>query len=289
MNSGNGFVLPEGFQLGHAGNGRTGVTVLVCEAGAVGGADVRGGAPGTRETDLLSPYKSMNEVHAVVLSGGSAYGLESCCGVMHALRERNVGFKAGGDKLVPIVPGAVIFDLNHAGYDYPDMAMGRQAVDNAYRNEKPVFGCAGAGIGATVAKIYGARGAKKGGVGGATVRSGNILVSAVVVVNALGEIYDHRTGKKLAAAGAASGGPQMGHNTTIGCVMTNARLKKIEANKLAMLGHNGLARTIRPIHTDFDGDALFALSYGADKTDFTALGEMAVEAVSLAVINALEI
>lgn len=288
MNTGFNFTLPEGFRIGQRDNGKTGVTVILAQDGAVGGVDVRGGAPGTRETDLLSPYKSMNEVHAVVLSGGSAYGLESACGVMNVLREKNIGFQVAGGKVVPIVPSAVIFDLNGEGYDYPDVEMGRTAATAAFNAEPIVFGGVGAGTGATVAKVYGPAGAKQGGVGGATVRMGNVLVSAVIVLNALGEIYDHTSMKKIVAATPAQGGPTMYQNTTIGCVMTNAHLSKIETNKLAALSHNGLARSIKPIHTDYDGDTLFTLSLGKEKVDFTVLGELACEAVSLAVENAVK-
>lgn len=289
MNKGNNFILPKGFKLGHADKGVTGVTVIVAENGAIGGVDCRGGAPGTRETDLLSPYKAMQTIHAVVLSGGSAYGLESASGVMESLRDKNIGYPVGGNKIVPIVPAAVIFDLNTDGYVYPDKETGRAAVENAFTDKEILFGNVGVGKGATVAKLKGPQGASKGGVGGAGLPlpfGGS--VSAVIGLNALGEIYDHNTNQKIAGVSAgADGNPAMGENTTIGCIITDVKLDKLQANKLARLCHNALAKTIKPVHTDYDGDTLFVLSYGEKQCDFTVLGEMAIEAVCLAVENAL--
>lgn len=282
------FILPENFKMGHAEGTATGVTVIVCEKGATGGVSVRGGAPGTRETDLLSPYKTMNEVHAVTLSGGSAFGLESASGVMRALLRRNIGFKTLG-KTVPIVPAAVIYDLNGEGYEFPDVAMGEAAVEAAFKGEPIAFGSAGVGKGATVAKLRGAAFMKKGGVGGASLMlPGGGLVSAVVAVNSLGEVKNHLTGETLAGCGGIDPSAfNMGTNTTIGCITTDVKLDKVQANKLADYAHQGLIKTIFPVHTDFDGDTLFALSCGEKTCDFSVLEAVAAEAVALAVENAI--
>lgn len=295
------FVLPEGIKIGHADDGYTGVTVILSDY-AVGGVCVRGGAPGTRETDMLRAEKSQGFVNAVVLSGGSAYGLEASCGVMKYLREQNIGFRAG-EFVVPLVAQAILFDLNTPGqYRYPTAEMGYTAAVNATAN-KIKFGRVGAGKGATVGKILGPQCASAGGIGGATVRLNDVFVTAVVAVNALGDVYD-KSGKIIAGArtpegffntaGALTDGRmaamlklQSGTNTTIGCIMTNAALDKTGANKLAAIAHNGLALAIRPVHTDADGDTLFALSKGDKQLDFSILGALAVEATAAAVCNAV--
>ena len=292
-------LLPEGIEIGHAGNSVTGCTAILCRGGAVAGCDVRGGAPGTRETDLLHNDKAMQTVNAVVLTGGSAYGLESACGVMHWLREKGEGF-AIGEKVVPIVPAAVLYDLNGPDYNYPDIAMGRAAAENASAKNIP-FGKVGAGTGATVGKIRGVQYCSMGGIGAATVGTPELFVTAVVAVNALGDVVDHRTGKIVAGARDNAGGwldtvdcvlsgnfaRLLYGNTTIGCLLTNAALTKVQANKLAAIGDNGLAQSIRPVHTDHDGDTLFALSKGDKPCEFSVLQVMAVEAVSRAVTSAV--
>lgn len=291
-------LLPEGVEVGHADNSVTGCTAVLCRKGAVAGVDVRGGAPGTRETDLLHDDKAMQTVHAVVLSGGSAYGLEASCGVMHVLREEGAGFPMG-DKVVPIVCGAVLYDLG-ADYNYPDMAMGRAAAEAA-KHEGISFGKVGAGTGATVGKIRGAQYCSEGGIGAATVGTPALFATAIVAVNALGDVYDSRTGEILAGAHDNAGGfldtagcilsgnfsRLLYGNTTIGCILTNAKLTKVQANKLAAIGHNGYAQSIRPVHTDYDGDTLFALSAGEATCEFAMLQVMAVEAVRRAVISAV--
>lgn len=291
-------LLPEGVRVGHADNSVTGCTVILCEGGAVAGADVRGGAPGTRETDLLRSDKAMQKINAVVLSGGSAYGLESTCGVMHYLREKGEGF-AVGEKIVPIVCGAVLYDLNGPDYNYPDMAMGRAAAENATASGVP-FGKVGAGTGATVGKIRGLEHSSAGGIGAATVGTPDLFVTAIVAVNALGDVTD-RTGKIVAGAHDNAGGfldtegcvlsgnfaRLLYGNTTIGCILTNAALDKVQANKLASIGHNGYARAIRPVHTDHDGDTLFALSKGDKACEFSLLEVMAVSAVERAIQSAV--
>lgn len=295
------FLLPDGIKIGHADDEFTGVTCILTDY-AVGGVSVRGGAPGTRETDLLSEKKSQGFVNAVVLSGGSAYGLEASCGVMKYLSERGVGFKAG-DITVPLVSQAVLFDLN-SGYHYPNADMGYLAAKNA-TDSNILFGSVGAGKGATVGKILGVECASKGGIGGATCGIGDVFVSAVVAVNALGDVVDHTSGKVLAGArlpdgsflntvGALCDGrlaqimAQSGTNTTIGCVMTNAALDKTQVNKLAEISHDGLALSVRPVHTDVDGDTLFALSNGNKRMDFNIIAALAVEAVARATENAVK-
>lgn len=291
-------LLPEGVAIGHADNDNTGVTVILADGG-VCGVSVRGGAPGTRETDLLHNEAANGGVHAVVLSGGSAYGLSSCGGVMRYLAQKGEGVNFGG-AVVPIVCGAVLFDLKDK-LDFPDENMGFEAAENA-KNKGVKFGSIGAGKGATVGKILGPMGAVKGGIGGSTVKVGDAFVTAVVAVNALGDVVGHETGKIIAGARLPNGefldtrriilsgkfAPQTGGNTTIGCIITNVKLDKVQANKLAAIGHDGMAQSIKPTHTDFDGDALFALSKGDEVFDFSALSVMAVEAVACAIENAVK-
>ncbi len=294
------FTIPEGIRIGHAHDDYTGVTCILADGGAVCGCSVRGGGPGTRETDLLRPEKCMDKVNAVVLAGGSAYGLEAACGVSDYLRERNVGF-AVGDKVVPIVSSAILFDLNTPGeYHYPDKSMGYAAAANAKATVE--FGAVGAGRGATVGKILGLENSCKSGIGGATLQIGDVFVSALVAVNALGDIYDHKTGEII--AGAKMGGrfvntvdllvsgrllQMMGAhaNTTIGCVMTNAALSKTEVNKLAEVAHDGLAMSIRPVHTDMDGDTMFAISKGDRQANIVPLMALTAEVTALAIENAV--
>lgn len=294
------FELPKGIKIGHAGNEHTGCTVILPAKGAVCGCDVRGGGPATRETDLLRNEKMMQQVNAVVLSGGSAYGLESACGVMEYLRENGDGYKVG-KKIVPIVPAACIFDLNDDEYYYPDKQMGIDACKAA--TETPEFGKVGAGIGATVGKIRGVKHADESGIGCATVNVLGVNVTAVVVVNAFGDVFDYNTGRCIAGARGNSGEllntaqavlngnvlkMLLGANTTIGCVITDAKLDKVEANKIATVAHNGLAKTINPVHTDYDGDALFCMATGKKKVINLAMLEVgAVEAVAQAVLDAV--
>ncbi len=292
-------VIPKGIFIGHADNENTGVTVILAPRGAVCGVDVRGGAPGTRETDLLRSEKTVGAVNAVVLSGGSAYGLESCCGVMNYLRERGSGF-AIGDKVVPIVCGAVIYDLNGEEYSYPDIRMGYDACLAASRHDV-AWGRVGCGKGATVGKLMGMEYAEPGGIGAATVSlGGGAFVTAVIAVNACGDIYSN--GRIIAGARTPTGEfadmrsrllngfapvSATGRNTTIGCVIVNAKAAKHEANKLASVAHDGLARSISPVHTDFDGDTIFAMATGEVETDINLLGVAAVEAVERAVAAAV--
>lgn len=299
------FVLPQGIRIGHADDGFTGVTCILTDK-AVGGVSVRGGAPGTRETDMLRAEKSQGFVDAVVLSGGSAYGLEAACGVTEFLRERGVGFSVG-DKVVPLVAQAILFDLNDPEkYRYPDKAMGYKAAQTA-KPDGVEFGAVGAGKGATVGKILGLQAACKSGIGGATVFFNDVFVSAVVAVNALGDVYDRKTGQIIAGARTQDGkflntvecmtngvfAAQMrmraGTNTTIGCVMTNAKLDKTQVNKLAEISHDGLAMSIRPVHTDADGDTMFALSQGDKSADLNILMALAAEVTAQATENAVKL
>lgn len=292
--------IPKGIKIGHYNDDYTGVTVVLCEKGCICGADVRGGAPGTRETDLLRSEKAAQEVHAVVLTGGSAYGLESTCGVAEYLKENGVGVKVGG-KRVPIVCGAVIFDLIYDDYHWPDKLAGRKACENA-SSENVEFGQKGVGKGATVGKFRGMKYACKSGVGAATVKVAGITVTAVVAVNALGDVIDTGTGKIIVGCKGKKGdfvGAEnrilngeylklLTGNTTIGCIITDAKLNKVAANKVASVAHNGLARTIYPVHTDFDGDSLFVMATGKKLVLNPVLVEIAaVKAVEKAVINAV--
>jgi len=308
--------LPKGIIIGHAHNDYTGMTVILADAGCAAGVDVRGAAPGTRETDLLGPNKMINEIQAVALCGGSAYGLNAVSGVMEYLRERKRGhYVKTFDKYVPIVPAAVIFDLDDGGYNYPDHQMGYLACVEA--NPIPKTGSVGAGRGATIGKIRGAKNTSKGGVGIASVSVMGVLVTAIVVVNAFGDVYCHKTGKIIAGALDRSGeffnthkamldgrllrlltgmgksddndGFEVGANTTIGCIITDAKLDKVEVNKLAAISHNGLAQSIKPVHTDYDGDTMFCLATGKKKVfNFAFLQSAAVEATSRAITNAVE-
>ena len=292
--------IPSGIKIGHEQDDFTGTTVILCEKGCIAGVDVRGGAPGTRETDLLRSEKMMNKVNAVVLSGGSAFGLAASTGVMEYCKDNGVGYKVGS-KIVPIVCGAVIFDLNDKDYHYPTAEYGYKACENA--SKEPSFGQVGVGVGATVGKLRGLKNACKSGVGAYTVKSLGVTVTAVVCVNAFGDVVDEK-GNIIAGAKGSSGtfinteeclmnGDLkkliFGKNTTIGCVITNAALTKAEANKLASTAHNGYARSIRPVHTDYDGDTIFCMATGkVPVVNFAALQSAAVVAMENAVRNAVK-
>ena len=276
----------------------TGVTVILARDGAIGGVSIRGGAPGSRETDLLRPMNMIQHVHAVVLAGGSAFGLDAASGVMSYLHEQGVGFKAG-DHIVPIVTSAVIFDLNYKNFAYPDQQMGYKAAKNAYF-ENFTQGNIGAGCGATVGKILGPAMASKGGLGIATLCLKNdVTITAVIVVNAFGDIYNEK-GEFLTGIKHPDGLSTIdilleevnlydfsGQNTTIGCILTNAKLTKEAANKLADIAHNGLALSIKPVHTSFDGDTMFTLSSNEIETDFLTLQAACVQVVGQAIMNAV--
>lgn len=294
-----------GIRVGHAQDEQalTGCSVILCEQGAVAGVDQRGGAPGTRETDLLRPLHLVERVHAVLLSGGSAFGLDAAAGVMRYLEERGIGFETGVAR-VPIVPAAIIFDLALGRSDVrPDAAMGYQACLNASA-DPPAEGCVGAGAGATVGKIKGLSWAMKTGVGIAGVRlNEQVVVAALAVVNALGDVIDPATNQILAGArgedggfadtlqvmaklAGAPGGNPLG-NTTVGVVATNAALNKEQANYLAQMAQDGLARVIRPAHTLYDGDTIFALATGEAPMDLNLVGAFAAEVFAQAILRAV--
>lgn len=298
----------EGIQVGHFTDKRrpTGCTVILCEQGATGGVDVRGGAPGTRETDLLRPINTVQQVFGVVLSGGSAFGLDAASGVMRYLDEKGIGYRVGPTITVPIVPAAILFDLGVGGSwkIRPTAESGYQAC-LAASNGKVPEGNVGAGAGATVGKMFGPRFAMKTGIGTASIRVGNtgVVVAALVAVNAVGDIYDPRTAQIIAGARAASGHgfrnaiAQMrsgyavlapnGTNTTIGIVATNAKLDKDQATKVAQMAHDGYGRAINPTHTPADGDTIFAVATGTSnaRVNYGSIGALAAEVMAQAIVR----
>jgi L-aminopeptidase/D-esterase-like protein len=280
----------------------TGCTVVLTEAGAVAGVDVRGAAPGTRETDLLNPVNTVQQVHAIVLAGGSAFGLDAASGVMRYLDERRIGFDAGVAR-VPIVPAAILFDL---GIGDPAI---RPGADCGYRaalvaSADPVAeGNVGAGAGATVGKLAGPSRAMKAGIGTSSVTlPDGLIVAALVAVNAVGDVIDPATGQVVAGVRTpdgrglsdarvllrtgALGRGGAGQNTTLGVVATNASLTKAEATKVAQMAHDGLARAIAPVHTPSDGDTIFALATAAQRADVLRVGALAAEVMADAVVRA---
>lgn len=298
-----------GIKVGHFTDARrpTGCTVILCEDGATGGVDVRGSAPGTRETDLLDPKNLVQQVHAVVLSGGSAFGLETATGVVRWLEERGIGYDVGVAK-VPIVPAAILFDLGVGDAKIrPDAEAGYKACKTASGNP-PAEGNVGAGAGATVGKMFGAKRAMKGGIGTASIKLPGLTVGAIVAVNAVGDVIDPATGKLIAGARTTDGKklagtmagilrgealPAMlgGTNTTIGVIATDAKLDKAQAQKVAEMAHDGLARTINPAHTMFDGDTIFAIATGkttsTNPANVTLIGALAAEAMAQAIVRAV--
>ncbi|MGD8625682.1 MAG: P1 family peptidase [Anaerolineae bacterium] len=291
----------------------TGCTVVLCPDGAVGGVDQRGGAPGTRETDLLRPLHLVEQVQAVLLAGGSAFGLDAASGVVRYLEEQGIGFDAGVAR-VPIVPAAILFDLALGDASVrPDAEMGYQAC-LAASNEPPAEGNVGAGTGASAGKILGMGQAMKTGIGTASMEiGGGVVVGALVAVNAFGDVVDPATGRIVAGARSTGVGPlrvgaegyfadtlhvmrsmvgrlSMGiasrGNTVIGVVATNARLDKAETNKVAQMAHDGLARAIRPAHTMLDGDTLFALATGRSRAEVSTVGAFAAEVTARAIVRA---
>ena len=293
-----------GIKVGHYTDreAATGCTVILCEQGAIAGVDVRGAAPGTRETDLLRPMNLVQHIHAVLLSGGSAFGLDAAGGVMRYLEERGYGFDMGVAK-IPIVPAAILFDLSLGRADVrPGAAEGYKACLTA-SDKEVVEGSVGAGTGATVGKILGIERATKGGLGTASCQlDKGIIVAALVVVNALGDVIEPETGKIIAGPRQPDGkgflstaellkkgeqGETNPLNTTLSVVATNASLNKEQVNRLAQMAQDGLARVIRPSHTMFDGDVLFALSLGTKQGDITVIGSVAAEVVADAILRAI--
>ena len=296
-----------GFRVGHVTDAAaaTGCTVVLCPPNTVGGVDQRGGAPGTRETDSLRPTRGNQEVHGVMLAGGSAYGLGAADGAMRFLEEQGIGLRVHADLLVPVVPSAIIFDLTIGAPDIrPDAAMGYQACLAA--TDAPVSeGSVGAGTGARVGGLRGNEYASKGGIGSACeFLDSDLKVAAVMVVNAVGDVLDEK-GAILAGIRRRDGGgfegpgvafrrlarmAELGFgsrgNTVIGVVVTNAQLTKAEVNKVAQMAHNGLARAVLPAHTMFDGDTIFALSSGEVPANVSVIGMVAAEVVARAIRRA---
>jgi len=307
-----------GVRVGHWTDRRaaTGCTVILCPPGTVGGVDVRGAAPGTRETDLLRPGNLVEHVDAILLSGGSAFGLDAAGGVMRYLREQGRGFPYATG-VVPIVPAAILFDLSLGREAWPDAEAGYAAARRATGGQV-AQGTVGAGTGATVAKLAGPERAWKGGIGTASERlDTGVIVGAIAAVNAVGTIRDARTGEVLAAPRGDDGAPidvdalirrgrgrkqleeeqaaaeaalavESPSNTTLAVVATSARLTKAQVNRIATVAHDGLARSIWPVHTRGDGDVVFALATGTDEvTDdqYPSIEAMAALAVERAILN----
>lgn len=310
--SGASALLPQDILIGHASDSAaaTGCTAILCPRGAVGAVAVRGAAPATRETDLLAPENTVERVHAVVLSGGSAYGLDAAGGVMRYLEEQGYGFSFA-NAVVPIVVGASLFDLDIGSASHrPDATMGYAAAASAGR-DPGATGNVGAGTGASVGKFMGSQNAMKGGLGVASVQDGDVLVTAVVAVNSLGNVYNRMADSYCAGARIKNEDgtttivepldvlpqilngsrdkqePDDRANTTIGAVLTNALLTKSQAQHLASMAHDGLARAIYPSHTSFDGDALFSLATGTTQAHPDVVGMLAALAVEQAVLNAV--
>ena len=295
-----------GIRVGHASDydALTGCTAILCEEGAVAGCDIGGGASGTTEFDVMNPQHVTPFVHAITLAGGSAFGLESVSGVRRFLEQKGVGFPTGYAK-VPIVPGAILYDLGIGKPGIrPTREMGEAAA--AAASDKAVEeGCIGVGTGATVGKAYGMERAMKSGIGSFTIElSGGLLVSAFAAVNAFGDVVDPNTGKILAGSRlsaksadfansvkALQSGIERGFgrsNTTLCVVATNARLSKVEATKMARMAQAGLLRAVRPAHTMFDGDVVIALSSGAKRASVNVVGVTAADALAEAIVRAVK-
>jgi L-aminopeptidase/D-esterase-like protein len=316
-----GLTAVAGLSVGHFTDPRrpTGCTVVLAEGGAVCGVDVRGAAPGTRETDLLAPVNTVDRVHALLLSGGSAFGLDAAGGVMRWLDERGIGIAVGPKRAdgravtVPIVPAAILFDLWVGDASIrPDAAAGYAACDAATRGS-PAEGNVGAGAGASVGKLFGIGRAMRGGLGTASITVRGVTVAAMVAVNAMGDVIDPRSGAIVAGARTVDGlgfvdtmaafrrgdwpttasatpaDTTAGAATTLAIVATDAVLTKAEATKVAQMAHDGLARTIRPLHTPSDGDVVFALATGGSDAaaPLTLVGALAADVLAEAVLRAV--
>lgn len=303
----------ENIKIGNAQNNEagTGCTVIICEKGAVTGLDVRGGGPASRESELMKPTAASGFINAVLLSGGSAFGLDAAGGVMEYLEEKNVGFDVGITK-VPLVAQSCIFDLSVGDMKVrPDKVMAYEACVNS-ENNNPSMGNAGAGMGATVGKLGGMATAMKGGLGSYAVQIGDLKVGAIVAVNACGDIFDYDTHEIIAGlltpdlknfanteqviyqmceAAMAAGGSGIENkemqNTTIGVIITNGKFTKAQMNKIATMAHNGYARTINPVHTSMDGDSIYAMSVGEVVADMDMVGTLAANVMGHAVCDAI--
>ena len=290
-------------KVGHASDqeGGTGLTIILPDPGNTAGVDVRGGAPGSRETDLLNPLNQVSEVSSIILSGGSAYGLEAASHLMKILEKEKIGFDVGVG-IVPIISQAVLFDLAYKNPKArPDEKMTKKAFESADYHDKSM-GIVGAGTGATVAKALGPAYLMKSGLGQASIKKGDLVVSAIVAVNAFGDIFDYHKGIQI--AGPMKDGKMLKtidlidkilesfadikpSNTTIGAVATNATFNKTELTKIAGMTHDGYARSINPVHTLFDGDTIFSLATNKVKANINLVGALSAEAMSMAIANAI--
>lgn len=290
-------------KVGHAQDieGGTGLTLILPDPGNTAGVDVRGGAPGTRETDLLNPLNQVSEVSSIILSGGSAYGLEAASHLMKILEKEGIGFDVGVG-VVPIISQAVLFDLAYKNPKArPDEKMTQKAFESATYDDKSQ-GILGAGTGATVGKALGPEFLVKSGLGQASIKKGDLVVSAIVAVNAFGDIFDYHKGLQI--AGPTKDGKMLKtidlidqilgsfadikpSNTTIGAVATNATFSKTELTKIAGMAHDGYARSINPVHTLFDGDTIFSLATNKVEANINLVGALAAEAMSMAIANAI--
>ena len=301
----------QGISVGHFSDSRrpTGCTAVLCPQGAVGGVDVRGAAPGTRETDLLHPSNLVQEVHGIMQAGGSAWGLDAATGAVRWLEEQGAGLNIGVGR-IPLVPAAVLFDVMMGDMRIrPDAAAGYAACRNAGPDSgtgRPAEGSVGAGAGAVVGKVFGHERAMKGGIGTASFTVDGVTVGAIIACNALGDVFNPFNGELLAGARTADGlqlrgtrdallaGEEprpilAGSNTTIGVVATDAAITKAQAHRLAVVAHDGLARAINPVHTMSDGDSLFALGTGRSgkSPGMMTLSTLAAEAVAIATARAV--
>lgn len=303
----NGYLTDvKGVKLGHAENKEalTGTSVVLCESGFTGGVDVRGAGPGTRETDLINPENLVQQIHGLFLTGGSAYGLDVGGGIMKYLEENNVGFDVGVG-VVPIVPGAVLFDLAVGDSKIrPDFNMGYNAAKSA-KFKDTTMGNHGAGTGASVGKILGNDYAMKSGIGQSSLKVGDLVVSSIVALNALGDIYDYEKGERIAGVYDRKNKKFLNtnslyedkfkgynqdsssSNTTISIVATNAKLSKANCKKISQMAHDGYARSINPVHTMNDGDTIFTIASGEVEADINLIGILAAKSISRSIANAV--
>ena len=287
-----------GILVGQAQDERalTGCTVVLCRKGAVAGVDVRGGAPGTRETDLLNPVNLVEKIHAVVLAGGSSFGLEAATGAVRYLEEQKIGLDTRAAK-IPIVPAAILYDLGLGHADVrPDAAMGYRAAASA-SSAAPAEGNVGAGTGASIGKMRGMKYASKAGIGTTSIDINGVIIAALVAVNAIGDVVDPKTGRIVAGMQTGSSLESMKtnqarsavkSNTVIGVIATNAKLTKAGATKVAQMAQDGLAQSIRPAHTMLDGDTIFALATGEQDADLSMVGAFAAEVMAEAIVRAVQ-
>jgi L-aminopeptidase/D-esterase-like protein len=297
-------MMPEGFSIGHwtDASARTGCTVILCPGRTVGGCDVRGSSPGTRETALLESGKKMEEVHAVLLSGGSAFGLAAADGVMRFLEEQGTGYRTPWG-IVPIVPAAVIFDLNVGSASVRPTAGSGYAAARAASGAGIEEGAVGAGAGATVGKWAGPGFSMPGGFGLSSMEKDGLIVCAASVVNSIGDVLDDAGGVLAGArdeqgAWRSAGDPlrilsvrvkPSSSNTVLVALMTNGALSKVDANRVAMRAHDGMARAVRPAHTSYDGDTVFCLASGKVEADIDLVAEMGAEVTAMSIRRAVTV